>query len=70
VIPRRSTVTSPARSASAGLGLLLEAAQRTRTAGNVLRVLLDQDGHPARVLELAGLAALLGAAGDDRPGAH
>jgi len=56
--------------ASAGLGLLLEAAQRTRTAGNVLRVLLDQDGHPARVLELAGLAALLGAAGDDRPGAH
>jgi anti-anti-sigma factor len=56
--------------ASAGLGLLLEAAQRTRSAGNELRVLLDPDGHPARVLELAGLDALLGAAGDDRPVAH
>ena len=56
--------------ASAGLGLLLEAAQRTRAAGKEMRVLLDRNGHPAHVLELAGLAGILGAADDDRPVVH
>jgi anti-anti-sigma factor len=45
--------------ASAGIGLLLEAAQRTRTAGRTLHVLIDSDGHPARVLQLAGLDGLV-----------
>jgi anti-anti-sigma factor len=45
--------------ASAGLGLLLEADERCRTAGRRLRVLADPAGAPARILELAGLAALV-----------
>jgi anti-anti-sigma factor len=45
--------------ASAGIGLLLEAADRCRSAGRPLRVLLDPDSSPARVLGLAGLDALV-----------
>jgi anti-anti-sigma factor len=50
--------------ASAGIGLLLEAADRCRRAGRPLQVLADPDGAPARVLELAGLDALV--TGDGR----
>jgi anti-anti-sigma factor len=49
--------------ASAGLGLLLESEQRTRLAGQALRVLVDPDGQPARVLRLAGLDGLAGPGG-------
>jgi anti-anti-sigma factor len=45
--------------ASAGLGLLLEAAERARKRGGRLWVLVDPDGSPARVLELAGLETLV-----------
>jgi anti-anti-sigma factor len=45
--------------ASAGLGLLLEAAERCRAGHRPLRVLVDPAGSPARILELAGLGALI-----------
>jgi anti-anti-sigma factor len=45
--------------ASAGIGLLLEAADRCRTADRPFRVLLDPESAPARVLGLAGLGALV-----------
>jgi anti-anti-sigma factor len=45
--------------ASAGLGLLLEAAERARNGGGRLWVLVEPEGSPARVLELAGLETLL-----------
>jgi anti-anti-sigma factor len=46
--------------ASAGIGLLLETADRCRAADRRLRVLVDPSGAPARILELAGLGALVG----------
>jgi anti-anti-sigma factor len=48
--------------ASAGLGLLLEASQRARDGGGRLWLLVDPDGSPARVLELAGLETLVAGA--------
>jgi anti-anti-sigma factor len=45
--------------ASAGLGLLLELADRARQGGGRLWVLVDPEGSPARVLELAGLETLV-----------
>jgi anti-anti-sigma factor len=45
--------------ASAGIGLLLEAVERCRLAGRPLQVLVDPEGSPARILELAGLGALI-----------
>jgi anti-anti-sigma factor len=42
--------------ASAGVGLLLEAASRARDAGGRLRLLVARSGGPARVLRLSGLA--------------
>ena len=45
--------------ASAGVGLLVEAVERARAAGGSVRLLVDPDGSPARVLALAGLEALV-----------
>lgn len=47
--------------ASAGLGLLLEAAEPARTGGGRLWVLVEPGGSPARTLELAGLESLIAA---------
>jgi anti-anti-sigma factor len=52
--------------ASAGIGLLLEAVERCRLAGRPLQVLVDPQGSPARILELAGLGALI--SGEDAVG--
>ena len=51
--------------ASAGVGLLLESAERARAAGRTLRIRADPAGSPARVLRLAGLGELVAAY--DRP---
>src|SRR4051794_9163187 len=45
--------------ASAGVGLLLEVAERCRAEGGALQLLADPAGAPARVLQLAGLGRLL-----------
>jgi len=45
--------------ASAGIGLLLETADRCRATDRRLRVLVDPSSAPARILELAGLGALV-----------
>ncbi|WP_448623432.1 SpoIIE family protein phosphatase [Geodermatophilus sp. URMC 64] len=52
--------------ASAGVGLLLEAAARAGAGDGVLRVLVEPAGSPARVLALAGLDDLLAVAVDSR----
>ena len=45
--------------ASAGVGLLVEAAEQARAAGGRVRLLVDPAGSPARVLALAGLEVLV-----------
>jgi anti-anti-sigma factor len=45
--------------ASAGIGLLLETADRCRATDRRLRVLVDPSSAPARIVDLAGLGALV-----------
>jgi anti-anti-sigma factor len=55
--------------ASAGVGLLLQAAARARSAGTELRVVVPPAGSAARLLRLSGLEGVLTVGADDQRGA-